>query len=64
MYFTRKKIIIFLIICLIFVLIKMYYNNNYNIKNQKSIETNGNPVSSHIVILDAGHGEPDRRCNI
>ena len=31
-----------------------------NIKNGKTIQTNGTPVSFHTIILDAGHGEPDR----
>ena len=35
----------------------------FNEKNNmsKTIETSSTPVSGHIVILDAGHGKPDRR---
>lgn len=38
----------------------MYKDNNKNIKNKKVIQTNGTPVSNYTVILDAGHGQPDR----
>ena len=39
----------------------MYKDNQYaEEKLQQSVPTNGTPVSSHTVILDAGHGEPDR----
>ena len=58
MFWDRKKIIFILIICLILVFVCMYRDNN--IKDQKTVETNGTPVSNHTVILDAGHGEPDR----
>ena len=59
MIFNRKNIIFILIICLILVFICMYKDNN-NLKDNETVETSGTPVSSHIVILDAGHGEPDR----
>ena len=39
----------------------MYRDSQYN--NQKlgkTVQTNGTPVSNHTIILDAGHGEPDR----
>jgi len=40
----------------------MYEDNKYNNQRlEKTIQTNGTPVSSHTVILDAGHGEPDER---
>lgn len=58
MFWDRKKVIFILIICLILVLVCMYRDNN--MKDQKTVETNGTPVSNHTVILDAGHGEPDR----
>ena len=37
----------------------MYKDNQYA-EQDKVIPTNGTPVSSHTVILDAGHGQPDR----
>ena len=61
MVLTRKKLIFILIICLIVVFICMYKDAQYNeIKENDIISTNGTPVSSYTVILDAGHGEPDR----
>lgn len=38
----------------------MYQDNQYaEEKLQQTVQTNGTPVSSHTIILDAGHGEPD-----
>ena len=59
MFFNKRNLIIILIICLILVFICMYRENN-DFKNEKIVQTNGTPVSSYTVILDAGHGEPDR----
>lgn len=62
---TRKNLIILLIVCLILCLFFMYEDNQYNNQNLKqTIQTNGTPVSGHTIILDAGHGEPDRRCSL
>ncbi|MBR2289324.1 MAG: hypothetical protein IJ867_01560 [Clostridia bacterium] len=62
MKLTRKKLIFLLIICLILCLIFMYRDSHYMDENLgKAVQTSGTPVSSHTVILDAGHGEPDRR---
>ena len=60
MILNRKNLIFVLIICLILVFICMYKENNNNYKKEAIIQTNGTPVSTHTVILDAGHGEPDR----
>ena len=35
-------------------------HNKDNLRNEKSILTSSTPVSGHCVILDAGHGQPDR----
>ena len=35
---------------------RYYKETNIN----QTVQTNGTPVSGHTVILDAGHGEPDR----
>ena len=59
MFFSKRNLIIILIICLILVFICMYRENN-DFKSEKVVQTNGTPVSSYTVILDAGHGEPDR----
>ena len=51
-------------ICLILVFICMYKENQYvELKSQNTVLVSGTPVSSHVVILDAGHGQPDRRSN-
>ena len=51
-----KKIYILLIVLFLFYLI-----NSFNYKNANTIPTSSTPISNHIVILDAGHGKPDRR---
>ena len=58
MFWNRKKLIFMLIICLIFVFICMYKDNDS--EKHGTIQTSGTPVSNHTVILDAGHGQPDR----
>ena len=58
MLWNRKRLIFILLVCLILVFICMYNDNNIN--DEKTIQTNGTPVSNHTVILDAGHGQPDR----
>ena len=41
----------------------MYRDSHYmDEKLGKTVQTSGTPVSSHTVILDAGHGQPDRGC--
>ena len=57
MFWNRKNLIIILIVCLI-LFFCMYKDNS--IKKEETIQTNGTPVSFHTVILDAGHGKPDR----
>ena len=59
MFFNRRNLIIILIICLVLAFICMYRENN-DYKSEAVVQTNGTPVSSHTVVLDAGHGEPDR----
>ena len=60
MSLNRKNLIIILVLCLVVCLIFMYRDNRYvNLKSKNTIQTNGIPVSSHTIILDAGHGEPD-----
>ena len=50
-------------ICFVLTLWGMYCDNRYYEANhvEQTIQTIGTPVSNHTVILDAGHGEPDRR---
>lgn len=60
---NRKKIKLILtsIFILLFVFAIQITNNN-NLKKQNSIETTSTPSSGKVVILDAGHGSPDERC--
>lgn len=61
MFLSRKKLILILFILLIIVFIFMYKDNNSTgLKKAHTLQTNGTPVSSHTIILDAGHGKPDR----
>ena len=61
MFFNRKVLIVILFICLILVFICMYRENQYvELTSENTILINGTPVSNHTVILDAGHGQPDR----
>ena len=61
MFWNREKWICILIIALVVSLIGMYNDARYHeTKLNQTVQTNGTPVSSHTIILDAGHGEPDR----
>lgn len=43
----------------------MYRDSRKNSKKiEETVQTNGTPVSGYTVILDAGHGEPDRWSDI
>jgi len=59
---NRKKWIIIFVIFFFLTLWGMYCDNRYYEASNtgQTIQTNGTPVSNHTVILDAGHGEPDR----
>ena len=54
----KKRIIICLYILFISLFTIFYYIASYS---QKSLETMALPVSNKVVILDAGHGLPDKR---
>jgi N-acetylmuramoyl-L-alanine amidase len=60
MVVLKGKRIVYIITCLVMALAVV------NIKgkeiNENIVETSATPVSGHTIILDAGHGEPDRRC--
>lgn len=55
MLVLNKKRIIFFISVIMISFVSMSLNRN----NVESIQTSSTPVSSHTIILDAGHGEPD-----
>ncbi len=59
MIILNKKRIIFFISVLMISFASIAFNEKNNMS--KTIETSSTPVSGHIVILDAGHGKPDRR---
>lgn len=33
-----------------------------NLRNKATVPTVSLPVSNKVIVLDAGHGSPDRRC--
>ncbi len=53
MILINKKKIVFLLSCIIVSIVF------FNVTNPVWLETSSTPVSSHVVILDAGHGLPD-----
>ena len=57
MVIINKKRILF-IIMLILISTFMY---SINTKKENTISTSSLPVSTKVVILDAGHGKPDNR---
>ena len=60
MVLNRKRLIFVLFLLLILCFLLMYKDNQYaEEKLNQTIQTNGTPVSSHTIIIDAGHGEPD-----
>lgn len=60
MILNRKRLMFILLILLVLCLVLMYKDREYaELKLQKTMQTNGTPVSNHTVILDAGHGQPD-----
>jgi len=55
MIFLNKNKILFILSCIIFSILFFNFTNN-----SETIETSSTPVSNHTIILDAGHGLPDR----
>jgi N-acetylmuramoyl-L-alanine amidase len=53
MYVLRKKQIVFMCLCLVFSVAYFYFKEN------ETMPTSSTPVTSHTVVLDAGHGLPD-----
>jgi N-acetylmuramoyl-L-alanine amidase len=60
MIVLKGKRIVYVITCLVmaFAIVNIQTRNN----EENIIETSATPVTGHTIILDAGHGEPDRRC--
>ncbi len=59
MFVLNKKRLIF--INLIIVTSVFYYSLFFN-NNSETELTSSTPVANHTIILDAGHGNPDRWC--
>lgn len=66
-YCTMNKIRKYIIICMaLFVIVCIYISiktikHNENIDNieSKVIHTSATPITSHVIVIDAGHGIPD-----
>jgi hypothetical protein len=54
--FNRKRVL-FVAICLIVIFCGLRFRVNDDLK---AVEVSATPVSGYCVILDAGHGQPDR----
>ena len=54
----NKKRILFLTMCLVvsFIGLNLDFNQNFN-----TVPVSSTPVSGYTIVLDAGHGMPDRR---
>lgn len=50
---------IFAIIILCIFAISFIIKNN---EKNNTIVTNSTAVTSHVIVIDAGHGKPDERC--
>lgn len=57
MILLNKKKITYILSCIIISVVFF----NFTSAPISSIPTSSTPVSNHVVILDAGHGSPDRR---
>lgn len=58
MFVFNKKRILFLTMCLVvsFIGLNLDFNQNFN-----TVPVSSTPVSGYTIVLDAGHGMPDRR---
>ncbi len=59
MIVLRKKRILLIIMCVIVSV--GFINITRNLKNELTVPTVSLPVSNKVIVLDAGHGSPDRR---
>lgn len=60
MIVLRKKRILLVLSC-IMVSLCVGVAIMPNLNKQKTVETVSLPVSNKVIVLDAGHGQPDRR---
>ena len=61
MIVLHKKRIIFFVYHIFFIIFALSYLKASN--NQGTLQTMALPVSNKVVVLDAGHGLPDKRGN-
>lgn len=59
MIVLRKKRILLVIMCVIVSV--GFINIGKDLKNKVALPTVSLPVSNKVIVLDAGHGSPDRR---
>ena len=59
MIILRKKRILLVIMCVVVSL--GFINIGKDLKNKSVVPTVSLPVSNKVIVLDAGHGSPDRR---
>jgi hypothetical protein len=58
MIVLNKKRISFLGVCMLIALGSVQLNDNLS---YEAVLTSATPATGYVVILDAGHGQPDRR---
>ena len=61
MYVISRKRISLIIICLLLGIFAYSYQGSKMELKQEVEETTSTPVSSKVIVLDAGHGTPDER---
>lgn len=59
MIVLRKKRILLVLMCVVVSI--CFINITGNLKNEITLPTVSLPVSNKVIVLDAGHGSPDRR---
>lgn len=60
MIIIRKKRILFICACFIISFCFVTIGKNLNLNKDETVAVVSLPVSNKVVVLDAGHGSPDR----
>jgi hypothetical protein len=58
MIILNKKRILFFCVCMLMAFGCLRFNHNLN---YETVLTSATPATGYVVVLDAGHGQPDRR---
>lgn len=61
MYVINRKRISFILICLLLGIFAYSYQSSKMNLEQKTQETMSTPVSGKVIVIDAGHGVPEKR---